>query len=199
MDNKKFNELRILRKVYPQDKYIIVKENEKPDFILSDKSNNIFGVEVTEYFDSQTSGRFKKIPNYLKKLINSKFIHKEDIGVLQVGVISIVDNKGNEISIPDKGVYRQLPQLIERLNVLKNLVAEKNIKCFNQYEKSIPIDLLIYDSGDLIAGLEIHKKQMLDYLYKQGKVNTLVSPFRKIILLIEESKSNLFKILLKSA
>lgn len=198
MDKKKLDELSLLRKVYPNVKYRIIKENENPDFVLSDKNNNFFGVEVTKYYDSPTSGRFKNIPNYTEKLINSEFIHKQDIGILQVGEIVIVDDNNREISTPDKGISRQIPQSIERINALKKIVAEKNEKYNQQYDKSMPIDLLIYDSGDLTAGLEIQRNQILNYLYKQEKANTLISPFRKIILLIEESNNNTIKILLKS-
>lgn len=198
MDKKKLDELSLLRKVYSNVEYKVIKENENPDFVLSDKNNNFFGVEVTKYYDSPTSGRFKNIPNYTEKLINSEFIHKQDIGILQVGEIVIVDDNNREISTPDKGVSRQIPQSIERINALKKIVAEKNEKYDQRYDKSMPIDLLIYDSGDLTAGLEIQRNQILDYLYKQEKANTLISPFRKITLLIEESNSNTIKILLKS-
>ena len=198
MDKKKLNEFIILRKVYSEIEYKIIKEHESPDFVLSDKDSNYFGVEVTKYFDTPTSGRFKNIPNYTEKLINSEFIHKQDIGILKVGEIVKVDEKGKEISSPDKGILRELPQSIERINVLKNIVTEKNIKHAQEYDKSMPIDLLIYDSGDLIAGLDIQKNQILGYLRKQGDANTLVSPFRKIILLIEEPNNSVIKILLKS-
>lgn len=198
MDKKKLNELIILRKVYSETEYKLIKEGESPDFTLSDKKNNLFGVEVTKYFDTPTSGRFKNISNYTDKLINSEFIHKQDIGILKVGEIVKVDDNGKEISSPDKGVLRELPQPIERINALKDIVSGKNIKHAQLYDKSIPIDLLIYDSGDLTAGLEIQRNQMLDYLHKQEEANRLVSPFRRIILLIGESNKSTIKILLKS-
>ena len=198
MNTKKLDELNILRKVYQEIEYKIVKKNENPDFILSDKDGNQFGVEIIKYFDSPTSGRFKNIPNYTRKLINSEFIHKQDIGILKTGEIVIVDKKGKEISTPDKAVLRELPQSIDRINTLKKIVKEKNSKCEQKYDKSSPIDLLIYDSGDLIAGSDIQKKQILAYLRKQEEVNTLESPFRKIILLIEEPSNSSIKILLKS-
>ena len=198
MDKKKLEELELLRKVYPENEYKIIKENEKPDFVLLDKKNNLFGVEVTKYFDTPTSGRFKNIPNYTNKLINNGFIHKQDINLLKVGELVIVDDNGKEISSPDKGVLRELPQLIERINALKKIVTEKNKKYNQQYDKSIPIDLLIYDSGDLTAGFEIQRDQILSYLNKQEKANTLISPFRKIILLIKEFNKNFISIKLKS-
>ena len=199
MNIKKKEELNILRKVYSETKYKLVKENENPDFILSDINNNYFGVEITKYYDTPSSGRFNNIPNYTEKLLRSEFIHKQDIGILKVGEIVIVDDKGNEISEPDKGVYRELPQSIERINTLKTIVSEKNNKCLQKYEKTMPIDLLIYDHGDLTAGANIQKTQILHYLRKQEEANTLISPFRKIILLIEDSENEIIKILLKNS
>jgi hypothetical protein len=198
MDTKKSQELNILRKVYPETEYKLIQENENPDFILSDKDNNPFGVEITKYYDTPSSARFKNIPNYTEKLMNSEFIHKQDIGILKVDEIVIVDKKGREISTPNKGVLRELPQPIERINALKDIVSGKNIKHAQLYDKSMPIDLVIYDRGDLTAGLEIQRNEILDYLHKQEEANTLVSPFRKIILLIEESNKSTIKILLKS-
>lgn len=198
MDAKKLDELNILRKIYPEIEYKIIKEEENPDFILSDKDYTHFGVEVTKYFDTPTSGRFKNIPNYLEKLIKSEFIHKQDIGILKVSEIVIVDDNGKETSTPDKGVLRELPQSIERINVLKNIVTKKNIKFHQKYDKSLPTDLLIYDSGDLIAGVDIQKREILAYLRKQEEANTLVSPFRKVILLIEDHNNDIIKIFLKS-
>lgn len=198
MTKKKLEELKILRKIYPETQYEINKESENPDFILSDSKNNLFGVEITKYFDTPISGRFKSIPNYVENIISNKFIHKKDIGILEVKEIVKVDENDRVISSPDKGVLRKLPQSIERINALKELVAIKNRKYYQQYNKDLITDLLIFDSGDLIAGVEIQKKQILNYLYKQEKANTLVSPFRSIILLIEEPTKQMIKIMLKS-
>ena len=199
MNTKKEEELNILRMAYSETQYKLVKESENPDFILSDINNNPFGVEVTKYYDTPSSARFNNIPNYTKKLLNSEFIHKQDIGILKVGEIVIVDDKGNEISKPDKGVYRELPQSIERINVLKTIVSHKNNKYFQNYKKNIPIDLLIYDHGDLTAGVDIQRTQILNYLQKQEEANTLISPFKKIILLIENPNKEIIKILLKNS
>lgn len=199
MNKKKIDELNIIRKIYPEPDYEVVKSLENPDFILKDhKSKDIFGVEVTRYYDTSTSGRFKNIPHYSEKLINKKFVHKEDIGILNVIEDMVkIDDDGSEIPLP-KGVMRELPQSPVRIRVLQELVAGKNKKFF-KYDHSIKnIDLLIYDSGDLIAGLEIQKSQILNYLRKQELANTLVSPFRRIHLVIEEPSGKLIKIMFKS-
>ena len=199
MDKKKIDELKQLRTFYSEVEYKVIRQYENPDFVLKDSKNNIFGVEVTKYYDTPTSGRFKNIPNYVENIVNSKFIHKKDVGILEVGEITKIDDKGKEISLPDKGVLRKIPQSPERIKILQELVSKKNLKYIQQYDKSLDaIDLLICDSGDLIAGLEIQKTQILNYLRKQEKANSLKSPFRNIILVISEPSGKVIKILLKS-
>jgi len=198
MTEKKINELNILNFFYREPKYSVIKLSEKPDFILKDNErNSIFGVEVTKYYDTPTSGRFKNIPQYLKKLTNKEFIHKRDVGILNMieDMVKIEDD-GSETPL-SKGVMRELPQSPDRIKALQGLVVSKNAK-FAKYNHSLRnIDLLIYDDGDLIAGLEVQKNQILDYLRKQERANTLVSPFRKIILVIKESTGKLINIMLK--
>ncbi|OGI22453.1 MAG: hypothetical protein A2808_03050 [Candidatus Moranbacteria bacterium RIFCSPHIGHO2_01_FULL_55_24] len=200
MNKKKPGELKILRTFYPESEYSLINSSENPDFILKDNSSNIlFGVEVTQYFDTPTSGRFKNIPNYVGRLLSKNFIHKEDIGNLKViDTIFKIEDDGTETPL-SAGVLRSLPQSPERIEALKRLVASKNSK-YSQYDKTLEsIDLLIYDSGDLVAGIDKQKSEILAYLRKQEESNTLKSPFRKIILVIEESKYKLIKIVLKSS
>jgi hypothetical protein len=199
LNEKKIRELKKLRTFYPDTEYKLVRQSEKPDFVLKDSEGKVFGVEVTEYYDSNTSGRFKNIPNYLNQIINKEFIHKQDVGVLEVGEITIVDDAGKELSHPGKGVLRNLPQSPDRIEVLKKLVTSKNAK-YAQYNSSLEtIDLLIHDTGDLTAGLEIQKDQILKYLRKQEAVNTLVSSFRNVVLVIEEPNKPPVIITLKSS
>jgi len=199
IEKKKTNELKQLRIFYPESDYKIIRYYENPDFILKDNKNNIFGVEVTQYYDTPTSGRLKNLPKYADNLINKKYIHKGDIGILEVIEDMVkINNDGTETPLP-KGVLRSLPQSPDRINILKELVASKNSK-FNNYDKSLrAIDLLIFDCGDLMAGLEIQKNQILNYLRQQEKANSLRSPFRKIILVIEEPSKEIIIILLKSS
>lgn len=202
MYKKKVDELKQLRTFYSKAEYKIIRQDENPDFILKDSKNNIFGVEVTKFYDSPTSGRMKNLPNYSDKLLKEGFIHKEDKGILEfVEDIVKIGDDGKEIPQTkiSKGVLRKLPQSPDRIKILKELVATKNIK-YLKYDKSLKvIDLLIYDSGDLIAGEEIQKIQILNYLHKQEKANTLVSPFRNIILIIEDPlNKRIIKMILKS-
>jgi len=198
MNNKKLKELKVLRTFYAESEYHLIKHSENPDFILSDGNGNVFGVEVTEYYDSPTSGRFKNIPNYFNRLVNNGFIHKEDIGKLVVSEITKIEPDGKENPFKNKGVLKKVPQSPDRIETLKKLVTGKNSK-YTQYDKALKdIDLLIYDKGDLVAGLEIQKTEITNYLRKQEKENTLISPFRKIVIVIEEPSQELIKILLKS-
>lgn len=201
MDKKKQDELNIVRKIYHSLNYEVVKASENPDFILKDNGNNdIFGVEVTRYYDTPTSGRHKNIPNYSENIINKVFIHKGDIGKLKIiEDITRINDDGTETPLLDKAVMRQLPQSPDRIKTLKMLVTEKNSK-FTKYDHSLKyIDLIIHDDGDLIAGIDIQKTQILNYLRQQEQVNTIVSPFRKIVLVIQVSTKEHITIILKTS
>ncbi|WP_420768268.1 hypothetical protein ACNR9V_12935 [Parageobacillus thermoglucosidasius] len=77
--NKKQNEMYILKSVYKTEKYKEVKQIEEPDFIITNHSNIKFGVEVTEYYYSETDARLRKIQNYFQDLINhERYGHKQD-------------------------------------------------------------------------------------------------------------------------
>lgn len=200
MDKKKKRELEQLRTYYPKYRFSITKASENPDFILRDNINDtLFGVEVTAYYDSPTSGRFKNIPDYIKKLTDKIFIHKEDRGILErIDTLELIKDDSSTEPMP-VGIMRQLPQSIERIKELKKLVANKNLK-YSNYDKSLErIDLLIFDDGDLIAGADVQKKEILNYLRGQAKANTLASPFKNIILIIKENTGQNISIILKSS
>lgn len=199
MGDKKITERKILRTYYSESDYDIVTNSENPDFILRKISDGaIFGVEVTQYFDTPTSGRFKNIPNYVSRLLSGQFIHKDDVGSLKViDTIYKIEADGSELPL-SAGVLRELPRSSDRIEALKKVVAEKNSK-FSLYNKNLDrIDLLIYDSGDLVAGIERQKFEVLSDLYKQEKANTLVSPFKQIVLVINSPESESITILLKT-
>jgi hypothetical protein len=199
LDAKKLKELKILQIVHPKLSRNSIYPNEKPDFIISGNNGTSYGVEVTGYYQSETSGRFKNIPNYTNRLLKGEFIHKKDIGILEVGTLEVVDDMGNpEPGTKTKGIYQPVSESSDRIDVLKKIVSDKNKK-YLEYDPSLEaIDLLIYDEGDLVAGLDIQKTQILTYLKRQGGANTLVSPFRNIILLIAEPGKDTITIYLKS-
>ncbi len=191
-DSRKKNiERNILQLIYKPSEYSII-EFEKPDFILEDKNGNKFGVEITQLFLDESSARLKNKPNYLNDIIQNNKLDKRDVGILNVGEIVAIDDNGNEIpETRSMGVSQDLPQSPNRIEVLKKLVSSKNYKLV-KYDKRVQfIDLIIYNDGSFISGLEIQKQQILSYLKKQESANTLISSFRKIVFIIKDlSKTN---------
>ena len=177
--------------IYNPNEYGII-EFEQPDFILEDKKGNEFGVEVTQLFLDESSARLKNKQNYLEDIIKNNKFDKRDVGILNVGEIVALDNNNNEIpGTKSMGVSQELPQSPDRIEVLKKLVLEKNNKFINYNKRVQFIDLIIYNDGSFISGVEIQKKQILSYLKKQESANTLVSGFRMIVFIIKDiSKAN---------
>ena len=81
----KHDEKNVLRMVYKESEYTIVDGTcEKPDFILKDSSDVVFGVEVTEYFNTESAARLLKVPNYLDKLLDENIPEKINIFIRKI-------------------------------------------------------------------------------------------------------------------
>ena len=66
----KTQERRILAFVYGCRDTLEVVENEQPDFLCRVSATCSFGVEVTEFFHSESAARLERIPDYTADLLN---------------------------------------------------------------------------------------------------------------------------------
>ena len=65
-------EKRVLRMAYNETEFSVVDETgERPDFILKDIYGIEFGVEITEYYNSESAARLTNAPNYIDILFFS--------------------------------------------------------------------------------------------------------------------------------
>ena len=148
MSNKKDNERRILQKVYGgiPDLIILNEMTEKPDFWLKYMGqNSYFDIEVTERFNSETSARLKKIPNYLSELIDGKpFRHKDDREVLEVGPIKIYDKEMN-FKYETTAVKSEPPTRGIVLKSVGDKIIHKGLKARTYSQELDHINLIIYD------------------------------------------------------
>jgi hypothetical protein len=90
--DKKLNERRLFDLVYGDRRLIEVRECENPDFLARHGcALPWFGVEVTEYFQSETDARIDRIPGYIaSRLTGGNVRHKQDVGPLEVKKADIV-------------------------------------------------------------------------------------------------------------
>ena len=62
-----------------------VIHDDKPDFVLTNKDDSKFGVEVTEFYSSGSTARIQNKYGYLDQLLKGgKFCHKDDIANLRM-------------------------------------------------------------------------------------------------------------------
>lgn len=80
MDNEKKNkEYQLLNKIYNSEK-IRIEKSESPDFIIHTKTSE-FGVEITEFYYSETSARLKNRNEYIDNIWRND-IDKRDRGLI---------------------------------------------------------------------------------------------------------------------
>lgn len=175
---KKSKELKQLRRVCSKDKYPNVVASENPDFIVD--NGNKFGVELVEYYQDDSSGRFANVPNYLNRLVDDGFIHPRDKGIIEVVEPQVEVSPGVWHSL-GKASYKPILSADERIKRLILLIDAKHKK-YKNYDRSLAwIDLLVIDKGDLYSGTE--KRQTKQYLRDLQKNNPqLSSPFKNIYI-----------------
>ena len=149
--DKKAKELAILRKAYPSKEFPDIIHDDKPDFILTNTDDSKFGVEVTEFYSTGSTARIQNNENYLNELLEKeKFRHKDDIKNLKVDTLKIQTPSG-ESKGSVRGVLMETVSFAGKMDILNNMIADKNKK-FNQYETELShIELLILDSDNLFS------------------------------------------------
>lgn len=79
MNFKQRNEQRIFDTVYGNTNHLNTTHGDKPDFLVSLVDDLKFGVEITEFFQSESQARLNNIPSYISELLDGKSMrHKDD-------------------------------------------------------------------------------------------------------------------------
>src|ERR1700687_1285338 len=94
--SKKVRERSILRLIYDGRSIAATSDSERPDFLLQCEAGaQSFGVEVAEFYHSQTAARLDRISGYSGDLLDHRsFRHKYDRKALSVDEVSIVNPDG---------------------------------------------------------------------------------------------------------
>ncbi len=119
---KKRSEKEILVSVFRETDYRVI-ESERPDFRLVTNEGREFGVEITEFFPSETVARLGK---------------KLDL-----------PTGGSSYNTTSSEVYPSLEEQIDRLN---QLIAKKSATV-RTYRYPLPVILLIRDSTALLGAV----------------------------------------------
>lgn len=190
LKTKKQKERDILKLIYNEKELQSIKECEEPDFILQKINNIKFGVEITEFYYSESSARINNIPNYMDEIINKNiYKHKDDINSFETKEFSVIRN-GVKINGKIRGILQKQPSISKNVTKLSQLINNKNEK-FNKYiGKLNHVNLIIYDYENILTNLSEDKIRHLFFKSELEKV-IINSNFREIFFITKICKFNL--------
>lgn len=180
-NSKKQEERRIFDLVYGDKSFYEVKYFESPDFLVRYFSNTpYFGVEITEYYLTETNARLDNIADYSDQLLDGNdYKHKDDRKVLSVTNIDIVNEDGSVQFKNVPAIAQELPSLNKCAYDISERIMSK-AKLINSSKQYVShINLIIKDNSDL---LRLINKRDFYSIYFIQELRTAIStvPFREI-------------------
>ena len=130
--------------------------NERPDFLVRLAAESAeFGVEVTEFFDSEVEARLQRLPGYVGELLDGGDIrHKEDRRHLTVDKVSLRDADGTVRHSDVPAVIRQVPNLETCSRKVADLIRAKNTRLGDVPCSLSHVNLIVADRTGLLTHLE---------------------------------------------
>ena len=155
--SKKERERRILDMVYGRSSFFDLVENECPDFLIQLSENlPYFGIEVTEFYESETSARIDRIPNYSCDLLSGKdYKHKDDRFALDVAKIDIVkeDNSIHAKDVP--AIVQHVLPLSECAKKIAQRIRTKTEQIRHSTAEISHANMIIQDKTGLLRIINI--------------------------------------------
>ncbi len=159
MSVKKKKEDAILNLVYSVESFDYVVPDEEPDFRLKHKFNeSTFGVEVTEFYFSESRARIRNIPGYVSNIIGKgEYRHKDDKLFLEVKEFTLIPSDDKRDKQQIKGIFQEQPKIDQYISDVAKLINSKNKK-FNKYKKGLShVNLIVFDCEDRLVGSPLDK------------------------------------------
>ncbi len=182
----KMTERKMIDAVYGNHS-LRIEGSERPDFKCSGDGIEDFGIEVTEFFNTESDARLLKIPKYAVELIKSgNYRHKDDIDEIPVkDVVYHVAATGQKI--PLKGILRPVPTHSEVVQKCLAKIIEKNGK-HTKYNKSFPaIDLIVGDTDSVMRFSAI--QELLEPIFFSPNAEEVIkSPYREIYVITRKNE-----------
>ncbi|MFR5684284.1 MAG: hypothetical protein ACLUD1_09610 [Clostridia bacterium] len=124
--------------------------------MINRKTNEVFGVEITELFINQSSERIKNIHNYVSNIINGKdekrYADKEDIENLPVAKI-YVKNRYNQYDKVTDAVKVPIVTIEKYIDKIKKIIKTKSDK--NYRNKCEKVELFINDTEEFFYDKDV--------------------------------------------
>lgn len=188
VDKKKEEE--ILTNIFSKNDYTI-NSTEEPDFILlKNDTKEVFGVEVTEIFLTESDARLLYIPGYFSNIIDGdKYRNKIDRKVLPVKNATVYSAGIKDNPKDIKCIIRSVPSRDEVAKIIREAINKKNMKINNYKRKTAKNNLIISDNEHFIKS----KSDLYSSAFNFELVQTIiVSEFEKIYLITYVGSEMLF-------
>jgi hypothetical protein len=142
----KAREKAILNMIYEDNQFAEIATGEAPDFQLTNKGEaSTFGVEITEFYHSQSTARVRNIPRYVTEVVDQgRYRHKEDMIALPVCEATLV--RAGEPDRRIEGLFYEAPDVAQYVHRVAEVLREKN-KQLGQYAGGLThVNLIIFDT-----------------------------------------------------
>lgn len=158
---------------------VAVEESEEPDFLCTPSSGDEFGVEVTEFFLTQSDARLRNIRNYATDLIaGADYRHKDDQrNIVVKDIVLRRPSTGQETKM--KAIPRSIPPHHQSIPKVLAAIAAKMAK-YDRYAKRVtPIDLIVNDV-DLLLRFESVRQLLRPIAFGDAFNSIVACPFREV-------------------
>src|SRR6266516_4173393 len=184
MDVKKNKERTIFDFVYSDRVFDSVIPTEEPDFKVKNADGE-FGVEITEFYFSQSRARIKNIPGYFREIVDEKkYRHNDDIAPLEVKELTVIPGDNRRPSFQVDGIIEEQPSIDEYVNKISELIENKNRR-FKKYIMGLNhVNLIIFDCEHRLLGTP---KDKFHHLFFQPQLEKVLmnADFREVFFVTQ--------------
>ena len=176
----KNQERKVVEMVFGNRSGMTILESERPDFICEVSQEIKFGIEVTDFFLSESVARLRRIPNYAAELLTTKvYRHKDDRNRIRIGKVSYSNHQTGEEREFEAliGEKRTINDVVHRI---KSSIEAKTAKSAGY--SIATVDLIVRDVDSLAEFNEL--EELMRVINLTGAENSILkSKFREIYLL----------------
>jgi len=180
--NKEQKEAAIFNMVYLKDNFAEIHHLDEPDFrVRCVESEHFFGVEITEFYLSESNARVKNIPGYATDLLKEeKYRHKVDRELLKVKDVTIKSTNGSERQ--SKVILQKVPKPEDYVEKIARTIKRKNERVKSYSRELSYVNLIIYDNERGLFG--VTAQSVYEYFFTEEMTTALISSnFREIFLI----------------
>jgi len=154
--DKKQREREIVELVYGSRGLFKIDDSEQPDFLarlaLLDEP---FGIEVTEFFQSESKARLDRIPGYVGELLDgAAFRHRVDHQDLSVGKGQILSERKEVVASDVPMIVQRVPPFRECAAMVAEVIRVKGEKLALAFHRLRHVNLIVCDRTNLLGNHE---------------------------------------------